>query len=308
MPIERIELQIAQRRVLEVGGRIVAQQRLAGRRPRARRSPPRTRVGQRSSTPAAGRAAQTQSALLGQVDRGRVGADHGLHARDEVGPGCRSCCGARAPRPRAAASRSPSRPRARPPRVPPARRAAPPARAAGAGPLGEVPDEGREHDLVADLHAMEGLLGREGGPVPAPQLELAPACTLSGSVALHQLADAAASWPSSALLREDHAARRLADRLGRRPAEQALGGGVPGRDQAGVRRRSTTNASGAVSSRRRMRASLWRSSRVRASAAAASRPDPREQAGDQQPGHGGGADRRAASAAAGPSWIASTTA
>ena len=57
-----------------------------------------------------------------------------------------------------------------------------------------------------------------------------------------------------------------------------------------------------------MRASLWRRSRVRASVAAASRLIAGEQAGHQQPGHGGRADHEQPSQPGGPSWITSTTA
>ena len=58
-----------------------------------------------------------------------------------------------------------------------------------------------------------------------------------------------------------------------------------------VRPSIATNASGAVSSSSRMRDSLWRSSRVRASVRRRLAPDPGEQAGHQEPGHGGRADR-----------------
>ena len=74
-----------------------------------------------------------------------------------------------------------------------------------------------------------------------------------------------------------------------------------------VRPSIATNASGAVSSSIRMRASLWRRSRVRASVAAASRLIPASRRAISSPVTAG-VPTTSSHRRSGPSWITSTTA
>ena len=82
------------------------------------------------------------------------------------------------------------------------------------------------------------MVSSAGNVVPSRRLSSTSTCiTFSGSGAsISSLTRFSCS--SRPVLREDHLAQRAADRLGRRPAEQPLGGGVPGRDQPGAGRRS----------------------------------------------------------------------
>ena len=164
-------------------------------------------------------------------------------------------------------------------------------------PLGEVPDERREHHLVADAHAMEGLLRREGGAVPALQLELH----------LHHL-ERLGRPPSAAL-----AARRARPgpppgRSGRAAGcRSPLPAGQPNRRSAAVFQ-AVTRPRAAVDRHERVRRGVEQEPDAGLALAQLARtrlrrrglaPEPREQARHQQPGHRGGADARAASAAAG---------
>ena len=80
------------------------------------------------------------------------------------------------------------------------------------------------------LHAVERLLGREGGAVLAPQLRL-HLHDLQRFGALHQESSLRVVL-GTALVGEDQVSQRAADRLSGGPAEEPLGGGVPGRHES----------------------------------------------------------------------------
>ena len=168
---QRSELEIAQRRILQVGGGVLAEHRLAPGGHRADESLAERDRLRGLIRRTLRRSPQHEPVVLGQEDRGRVRADHVLQAGHEVGQDV---------------GRGAVRERGVHEQLHPAhhlghalglgaRRLLAEQRLSllpAADPLGEVPDERREHHLVAHPHAMDGLVGREQGAVPALQLDL----------------------------------------------------------------------------------------------------------------------------------------
>src|SRR5919206_590316 len=93
----------------------------------------------------------------------------------------------------------------------------------------QVADERRQEDLLADRHPPGGELGREALAAAALVLDLEALALGLGSL----------EQPGASLVvcrivlgRVDELGERQADRLLRPPAEHALGGGIPGGDDA----------------------------------------------------------------------------
>ena len=148
-------------------------------------------------------------------------------------------------------------------------------------PLGHVADEARDERLSLDLDLRDGRLGGEAAAVAAQELDVValgrhdPRRLDEGPPALVvALAE---------LGRRDQRAHRHAHGLGGGPAEEPFGRRVPGRDHPVAVERDEGVGS-AVEHQSRARLALLHRTRA-ALGVLHARPDPREQARDQQARH-----------------------
>ena len=148
-------------------------------------------------------------------------------------------------------------------------------------PLGHVADEARDERLSLDLDLRDGRLGGEAAAVAAQELDVValgrhdPRRFDEGPPALVvALAE---------LGRRDQRAHRHAHGLGGGPAEEPLGRSVPGRDHPVAVQRDE-GVRGAVEHQSRARLALLHRTGT-ALGVLHARPDPREQARDQQARH-----------------------
>ena len=258
------ESQLAQRRVGSTSGvRVVASIGLARLPPRARRSPRRAGIGR--AAPAAGPPVGAQRERCrprpGRSTPRRRPAPSRTRGH-QVGQDVVEWCGAPAPRPPAAASRSPSRPRARPPRGRPARAAAPRAPPGADARSVRSRMKRRTASPRRPPAADEWSPPRGSGAVLALQLDLHLRPRAARSLGPSSSARRRSSCAARASSGKISSRSRRADRLGGGPAEQPLGRRVP-RDHRPSAVDGHEGVGRACRGRSRVRASLWRSSLAR---------------------------------------------